>query len=80
MENQKKNPATTWKIVSVVLALALIAVSCTWIFTAQSNQAAGSIRLIEPCGRERELRCCVGITRSEGRRQRALFSPVLLGG
>ncbi|MBQ7070450.1 MAG: sigma-E processing peptidase SpoIIGA [Ruminococcus sp.] len=41
---------------------------------------AGSIRLIEPCGRERELRCCVGITRSEGRRQRALFSPVLLGG
>ncbi len=34
MENKKKNPATVWKIVSAVLAIALIAVSCTWAFTA----------------------------------------------
>lgn len=38
MENKKKNPATVWKIVSCVLAIALIAVSCTWIVTAQNAQ------------------------------------------
>ena len=38
MDNKKKNPATVWKIVSCVLAIALIAVSCTWIVTAQNAQ------------------------------------------
>ena len=38
MDNKKKNPATPWKIVSCVLAIALIAVSCTWIVTAQNAQ------------------------------------------
>ncbi len=40
METKKKNPATVWKIVSAVLAVALIAVSCTWVITANSNQPA----------------------------------------
>lgn len=35
-----KNTATTWKIISAVLAVALIAVCCTWAFTANNNQAA----------------------------------------
>ena len=39
MENKKKNPATPWKIVSAVLAVALVAVACTWAFTAQNNSA-----------------------------------------
>lgn len=34
---EKKNPATVWKIVSAALAVALIAVSCTWIITANSK-------------------------------------------
>ena len=38
MDNKKKSPATVWKIVSCVLAIALIAVSCTWIVTAQNAQ------------------------------------------
>lgn len=40
MENKKKNPATPWKIAAAVLAVALIAVSCTWAITANSNQPA----------------------------------------
>lgn len=40
MENQKKKPAKTWKIISIVLAVALIAVSCTWAITANSSQSA----------------------------------------
>lgn len=39
--NSKKT-ATTWKIISVVLAVALIAVCCTWGFTAKNGQAAPS--------------------------------------
>lgn len=39
--NSKKT-ATTWKIISVVLAAALIAVCCTWGFTAKNGQAAPS--------------------------------------
>ena len=39
--NSKKN-ATTWKIISAVLAVALIAVCCTWGFTAKNGQAAPS--------------------------------------
>ena len=39
METKKKNPALTWKIISVVLAVALVAVSCTWIITANSSAA-----------------------------------------
>ncbi len=38
--NEKKNPATPWKIISAVLAIALIAVSCTWAITANSAQPA----------------------------------------
>ena len=40
MDNQKKNPAKTWKIISIVLAVALIAVSCTWAITANTSQPA----------------------------------------
>lgn len=39
--NSKKT-ATTWKIISVILAVALIAVCCTWGFTAKNGQAAPS--------------------------------------
>ena len=38
--NTKKNTATTWKVISAVLAVALIAVCCTWGFTANNSQAA----------------------------------------
>ena len=40
--------------------------------------SSGSIRLIEPSGRSRELRCSIGVARSYGASQRALFSPLLL--
>ena len=39
--NSKKT-AATWKIISAVLAVALIAVCCTWGFTAKNGQAAPS--------------------------------------
>ena len=39
--NSKKT-ATTWKIISAVLAVALIAVCCTWGFTAKNGQDAPS--------------------------------------
>jgi len=35
----KKTSATPWKIVSAVLAVALIAVCCTWVITANTTQA-----------------------------------------
>ena len=37
MDNKKKNPATVWKVVSAVLAIALIAVSGTWAYTASTG-------------------------------------------
>ena len=37
MNNKKKNPATVWKVVSAVLAIALIAVSGTWAYTASTG-------------------------------------------
>ena len=37
--NNKSNTATPWKIVSAVLAVALIAVCCTWAITANNSQA-----------------------------------------
>ena len=37
---KKKNRAMPWKIVSAALAVALIAVCCTWAFTANDNQAS----------------------------------------
>ncbi len=40
--------------------------------------SSGTVRLIDPSGRSRPLRCTVGIARSYGNAQRALFSPVLL--
>jgi len=40
MENKTKNPTMPWKIVSIVLAVALIAVSCTWAITAANKPAA----------------------------------------
>ncbi len=39
---KKKNSATPWKIISAVLAVALIAVSCTWAFTANNGTSAKS--------------------------------------
>ena len=36
----KNSTATTWKIVSAVLAVALIAVCCTWAITANTSQSA----------------------------------------
>lgn len=39
MEN-KKNAVTAWKVVSLVLAVALIAVSCTWAITAGNNSCS----------------------------------------
>ena len=38
MQNKTNHSATTWKIISAVLAVALIAVCCTWGFTASSGQ------------------------------------------
>ena len=38
MNTNKKNPATPWKIVSVVLAVVLIAVSCIWAFTSVGSK------------------------------------------
>lgn len=55
MENKKKNPATPWKIISAVLAVALIAVSCTWAFSTQSNQAelsAGDVTAAQTAAEE----------------------------
>ena len=40
--------------------------------------SAGSVRLIDPKEHSHELRCSVGIARSFGGRQRALFPPSLL--
>ena len=40
--NSKKNTATTWKIISALLAVAPIVVCCTWGFTANNGQAAPS--------------------------------------
>lgn len=37
--NKKNTTATPWKIVSAVLAVALIAVCCTWAFTANNSQS-----------------------------------------
>ena len=42
MKNKKNNTATLWKIVSAVLAVALVAVCCTWAFTANSGQTVTS--------------------------------------
>lgn len=39
MENKKKSSATPWKIISAVLVVALIAVSCTWAITANNSNA-----------------------------------------
>ena len=39
MKNNKSNPAVPWKIVSLVLSVALIAVCCTWAITANNGQA-----------------------------------------
>lgn len=39
METKKKNSATSWKVLSAVLAVALIAVSCSWTFTAMNQPA-----------------------------------------
>ena len=46
MNEQKTNSAKKWKIISAVLAVALIAVSCTWIITANANggQPAPSVQ------------------------------------
>ena len=57
MENKKKNSATPWKILSAVLAVALIAVSCTWAFTANGTQAAlpdGDTAVTETAAQEAE--------------------------
>ena len=40
MEEKKNTSATPWKIISAVLAVALIAVCCTWAFTANNGQKA----------------------------------------
>lgn len=40
MKNKKQNTSTPWKILSVVLAVALVAVCCTWAITANSCQPA----------------------------------------
>ncbi|MBQ7218209.1 MAG: haloacid dehalogenase-like hydrolase [Ruminococcus sp.] len=44
MEKKTKSPATPWKIVSAVLAVALIAVACTWAFTAQNNNTCTPVK------------------------------------
>ena len=38
MENKKNTTAIPWKVISAVLAVALIAVCCTWGFTANNGQ------------------------------------------
>lgn len=43
MKTQKKNSTKTWKLISAVLAAALIAVSCTWFFTANNATASNSV-------------------------------------
>ena len=40
MKNKKLNTAATWRIVSAVLALALVAVCCTWAITANHCETA----------------------------------------
>lgn len=40
MKEKKINSVNTWRIISAVLAIALIAVSCTWAFTANGSQTA----------------------------------------
>ena len=40
MKNQTKNTAKQWRIISAVLALALVAVCCTWAITANHNGTA----------------------------------------
>lgn len=40
MKNKSKNPTTPWKILTVALAVALIAVSCAWYFTANQTKDA----------------------------------------
>ena len=40
METKKKNPATPWRIAAIVLAVALIAVSCTWAITANTGKSS----------------------------------------
>ncbi len=42
MEKKNKASATPWKVISAVLAVALIAVSCTWAFTANNAAPASS--------------------------------------
>ena len=37
MEHAKNSQSNTWKIIAIVLAVALVAVSCTWAFTANSK-------------------------------------------
>lgn len=47
---KKKNPATPWKVISAILAVALIAVSCTWVITSQNAkpaQVSGDIAVTE---------------------------------
>ena len=39
MKNTRNNTATPWKIVSAILAVALIAVCCTWAVTSNSSPA-----------------------------------------
>ena len=38
MENKTKSTATPWKVLSAILAVALIAVSCAWAFTANGSK------------------------------------------
>ena len=38
MKNNKSNSTVPWKIVSVILAVALVAVCCTWAITANNGQ------------------------------------------
>lgn len=40
MKNQKKSPVMMWRIISAVLAVALISVCCTWAITANNCQAS----------------------------------------
>ena len=37
---KEKNPTLLWKVIAAVLAVALIAVSCTWAITANNRQTA----------------------------------------
>lgn len=38
LENKTKSTATPWKVLSAILAVALIAVSCAWAFTANGSK------------------------------------------